>query len=437
MRKIFAAVLTASMVMSLAACGSSSSSPAATTAAAETKAESQAAETEANADAAETTAAAEAPAGGTDVKVGMVCIGNQNMAYDRNFYMAADAATEQLAKEGINVEWIYTYDHAEGDPVAADCEELADSGCIAVFLNSYGMEPAMLTIAEDYPDTVFCALTNETSKSDDLENTVNAFPSIYEARYLAGIAAGMKLNQMIEEGDITEDQAVIGYVGAYTYSEVLSGYTSFYLGARSVCPSATMMVEFIGSWGDPAIEAATAQDLIDRGAQLISQHSDATTPSTTAQENGICSVGYNISMTDVAPESALISSRIDWTNYFVYVIRTLVNGGTVDQDYMQHGIADGDVALTELNEAIAAPGTAEAIEAAAAKIKSGELKVFDTDTFTVGGAKLESSMIDMDADFQPDSQDAVSDGFYHESFYKSAPSFSERIDGITLVNEEY
>ena len=228
MKKLFATVLAASMALSLAACGGSST--ASTTAApAETKAEAAettaaaAAETEATTET-EAAAETEAPAaGGTDVKVGMVCIGNENMAYDRNFYMAADAAKEELAKKGINVEWIYTYDHPEGDPVAADCEELAESGCIAVFLNSYGMEPAMLTVAEDYPDTVFAALTNETSKSDNLENTVNAFPSIYEGRYLAGIAAGMKLNEMIEKGEITEDKAVIGYVGAYTYSEVLSG----------------------------------------------------------------------------------------------------------------------------------------------------------------------------------------------------------------------
>ena len=372
------------------------------------------------------------------VKVGMVCIGNENMAYDRNFYMAADAATEALAAEGINVEWVYTYDHAEGDAVAADCEELAEAGCVAVFLNSYGMEPAMLTVAADYPEVIFASLTNETSKSDGLENTVNAFPSIYEGRYLAGIAAGMKLNQMIEEGTITADEAVMGYVGAYTYSEVLSGYTAFYLGAKSVCPSVTMLVEFIGSWGDPAIEAATAQDLIDRGAVLISQHSDATTPATTAQDNGVYSVGYNISMIDVAPESSLISSRIDWTNYFVYVIETIVNGGTVDQDYFQHGIADGSVVLTELNEAIAAPGTAEAIEAAAAAIAAGELEVFDTSTFTVNGEELTTSLVDMDADFAADEgYDAVFDGAYHESWFKSAPAFSERIDGITLVNEEY
>lgn len=426
MKKVLATILAASMAFGLCACGSSSTAEETTAASDSTSAETEASESEASGET-------------KDVKVGMICIGNDNMAYDRNFYMAADAAKEELAKKGINVEWVYTYDHPEGDPVAADCEELADAGCIAVILNSYGMEPAMLTVAGDYPDVTFCSLTNETSRSDDLENTVNAFPSIYEGRYLAGIAAGMKLNEMIENGDITADQAVMGYVGAFTYSEVVSGYTAFYLGAKSVCPSVTMLVEFIGSWGDPAIEAATAQDLIDRGAVLISQHSDATTPATTAQENGVYSVGYNISMIDVAPDSSLISSRIDWTNYFVYVIETLANGGKVDQDYMQHGIADGDIVLTELNTDIAAPGTEEAIKEAEDKIKSGELHVFDTSTFTVDGKTLESSLIDMDADFDAsdDETDAVSDGYYHESYYKSAPSFSEKIDGITLVNEEY
>ena len=369
--------------------------------------------------------------------VGMVCIGNEEMAYDRNFYHAADAAKEILAGKGINIEWKYTYDHPEGDPVAEDCIEFAEDGAIAVFLNSYGMENAMLSIAADYPDTVFAALTNEGSKSDDLDNTVNAFPSIYEGRYLAGVAAGMKLNEMIDNGEITEDEAVLGYVGAYTYAEVVSGYTAFYLGAKSVCDSATMLVEFIGSWGDPAMEATTAQDLIDRGAVVVSQHSDSTTPATTCQQNGVYHIGYNIAMDDVAPEASIVSSKIDWTNYFVYVIETLVNGGTVDQDYMGHGLKDGDVVLTAVNENIAADGTDEAIETAANAIKDGSLQVFDTSKFTVDGQTVTEAMIDMDADFNPDNTNAISDGYYHESFYKSAPAFDLRIDGITLVNEAY
>ena len=247
----------------------------------------------------------------------------------------------------------------------------------------------------------------------------------------------MKLNEMIANGEITEDEAVLGYVGAYTYAEVVSGYTSFFLGAKSVCPSATMLVEFIGSWGDPAMEATTAQDLIDKGAVIVSQHSDSTTPATTCQQNGVYHIGYNIDMSDVAPEASIISSTIDWTNYFVYVIETIVNGGTVEQDYMNHGLKDGDIKLTALNEAVAAEGTAEAIETAKKAIEDGSLHVFDTNAFTVGGETVTEAFIDMNADFQPDDTNAVFDGYYHESYFKSAPNFDLRIDGITLLNAAY
>lgn len=409
MKKFLAILLVISMVFCFAACGGGSSNEGGSE-----------------------------EAGDTVYQVGMVCIGDDNAAYDRNFYMAADEAQKILADKGINIEWTKTYNHPEGDPVAVDCEELAGAGCIAVFCNSYGMEPAMLTVAGDYPDTVFVGMTNEGSWKDDLANTVNAFPSIYEGRYLAGVAAGMKLQEMIDNGEIKAEEAVIGYVGAYTFAEVISGYTSFFLGARSVCPSATMMVEFIGSWGDPTMEAAAAQDLIDNGAKLISQHSDSTTPATTAQSNGVPHVGYNISMSDVAPEASLISSRIDWTNYFVYVIETIVNGGTVDQDYCQHGLKDGDVALTELNEAIAAEGTQAKIDEVRAQIESGELQVFDTSTFTVDGKEVTTAFaLDTDGDFAPDSEEAVFDGAFHESYFQSAPYFALRIDGIKLLNEAY
>ncbi|MBR6351555.1 MAG: BMP family ABC transporter substrate-binding protein [Firmicutes bacterium] len=425
MRKVLAILLAAAMVLGLAACGGSKTE---TPAPSSTPAPASTGSTPAPA------ATTPAPAAET-YKVGMVCIGDDNAAYDRNFYMAADAAKEQLAAEGINVEWVYTYNHPEGDPVAVDCEELADEGCVAVFLNSYGQEPAMLTVAADYPDVVFAGLTNEGSYKDDLPNTINAFPSIYEGRYLAGVAAGCKLNEMIEDGTITADQAVLGYVGAYTFAEVVSGYTAFFLGARSVCPSATMKVKFIGSWGDPTMEAATAQDLIDNGCVLISQHSDSTTPATTAQSNGVYHVGYNISMSDVAPDASIISSRIDWTNFFVKVIKTAVNGEPQDQDYIGHGLKDGDVKLTDLNTKVAADGTADAIAAAQAKIESGELQVFDTSTFTVSGEELKNAFaIDTDGDFAPDAEEAVFDGAFHESYFQSAPYFAIQIDDIELLN---
>ena len=411
MKKLIAVLLAFVMLFALCACGGGNSTPA-----------------EDNSEPAKT------------IKVGLVCIGDENdQGYTYNFIRATESAKDVLAKEGININWIYTYHHPEGDPVKDDCEELAgDKKCIAVFLNSYGQEPAMLQIAKDYPNTVFAGLTNEGSWKDDLPNTINAFPSIYEGRYLAGVAAGCKLNEMIAEGKITKDKAVIGYVGAYTFAEVVSGYTAFFLGARSVCPDATMIVKFIGSWGDPTMEAATAKDLIDNGAVLISQHSDSTTPATTAQENKVFHVGYNISMSDVAAEASIISSRIDWTNFFVKVIKAQIKGEKQDQDYVKHGIKDGDVVLTELNEKVAAKDTAEAIKKAEDAIKAGTLQVFDTSTFTVDGKVVDHAFaIDTDGDFTADKEEAVFDGAFHESWFQSAPYFALRIDGIKLLNEAY
>jgi len=400
MKKVLAILLALVMVFALTACGSDNGSETAE---------------------------------GETVKVGMICIGDENQAYDRNFIMAANAATEILAAEGINVEWMYKYNNPTD--VAEDNTELAEAGCVAIFNNSYGQEPQMLTVAPDYPDTYFVGLTNQGSALDSLDNTLNAFPNIFEARYLAGVAAGCKLQEMIDNGEIKAEEAVIGYVGAYAYSEVISGYTSFFLGAKSVCPSVTMMVEYINSWGDTQLEAAAAQDLIDRGAVMISQHSDNTSPATTAQDNGVYHVGYNISMSDVAPEASIISSRIDWTKYFVYVIECAVNGTQPDQDYMGHGLSTDEVCLTELNEGIAAAGTQEAIEAAKAEIVNGTNHIFDVDKFTVGGkAATECFIFDTDGDWVADDTNGISDGYFHESYYISAPAFSLIVDGITQLN---
>ena len=298
----------------------------------------------------------------------------------------------------------------------------------------------MLTVAKDYPDVQFVGMTNEASWKDDLENTHNAFNRIHEGRYVAGIAAGMKLQEMIDNGEITEDQAVIGYVGAYSYAEVVSGYTAYFLGARSVCPSVTMKVQFVGSWSDATLEANAAQALIDQGCILISQHSDNTTPATTAEKNGVFHTGYNADMTAAAPKASIISTRIDWTKYFVYAISTVANGGNFDADY-SHGMAEGEVVLTDLNTEIAAAGTQEKIDEAMAKISSGELNVFDCSTFTVGGETISSfTAIDVDGDFVPDEGEAITDGVFMESQVPelmSAPYFNLAIDGIERLNEAF
>ena len=247
----------------------------------------------------------------------------------------------------------------------------------------------------------------------------------------------MKLQQLIDEGTIKPEEAVIGYVGAFSFAEVISGMTSYFLGARSVCPSVTMKVQFVGSWSDATEESNAASALCDLGCKLISQHSDNTTPATMAQSKGAFHTGYNNDMTGVAPEASIIGCRIDWTNYFVYAIESVANGQEFDQDYC-YGYDHGDVVLTELNEAIAAPGTAEKLAEVEAGLADGSIKVFDTSTFTVEGETLTSAFaLDTDGDFTPDSEEAVFDGAFHESYFQSAPYFAIKIDGIEWLNSAF
>ena len=372
------------------------------------------------------------------VKVGLICIGDENdQGYTYNFIRGKEAATEALAANGINVEWVVKWNIGEDSGCEDANIELAEEGCDLIINNSFGFEPFMLKVAPDYPEIEFIACTNQASWGDGLENTHNAFANIYEGRYLAGVVAGMKLQQMIDDGEITADQAIIGYVGAFSFAEVISGFTAYYLGARSVCPSVTMKVQFVGSWSDATEEANAASALADMGCVMISQHSDNTTPATTAQSKGVFHTGYNNDMIGVAPKASLIGTRIDWAPYFEYAIGSVANGGSFDQDWC-HGMDMGAVVMTPLNEDIAAPGTAEKLAEVADQLRSGKLQVFDTSTFTIGGEALSSAFaLDTDGDFTPDSEEAVFDGAFHESHFQSAPYFALRIDGIEWINEAF
>lgn len=254
----------------------------------------------------------------------------------------------------------------------------------------------------------------------------------YEGRYLAGIAAGMKLNEMIEKGDITADEAKIGYVGAFNYAEVVSGFTSFFLGARSVCESATMEVVYTNSWFDIALEKEAAKKLMDDKCVLISQHADSEGAPKACEERGVPNVAYNISTMSMAPTTALISSKINWAPYMQMIIEAAVKGEKVAADTC-YTMKEDAVQILGLNEAVAAEGTAEALEEAKAKLLSGEIKVFDTSKFTVNGEHLTEYMADVvsDPNFEPDTN-VISDGCFRESEERSAPYFDIKyIDGIT------
>lgn len=374
-------------------------------------------------------------AAGKDIKVGFIFLHDENSTYDKNFIDAANKVKETLGLSDEQV--IFKTNIPESNECYEAAADLADRGCDVVFADSFGHEPFMAQAAQEFPQVQFCHATGTTAHTAGIPNFHNAFASIYEGRYLAGIAAGMKLNEMIDKGEFTAEEAKIGYVGAFTYAEVISGYTSFFLGARSVCPSVTMEVQFTGSWYDETAEKEAANTLINRGCKLISQHADSMGAPTACESAGVPNVSYNGSTLVACPNTFIVSSSVNWVPYFTYMIESVMNGTEIDADWCK-GTAEDAVVLSELNDKVIAPGTAEAIGEAKAKMASGELHVFDTATFTVGGQTVTSYLadVDTDANYTPDTE-AVSDGYFHESEMRAAPYFDLRIDGITTLNEAF
>ena len=383
------------------------------------------------------------------VKVGFITLHDENSTYDLNFINAAKKAIEDLGL--TEDDYILKTNVPEGQECYETAMDMVDNGCNIIFADSFGHEPYMIDAAKENPDVQFCHSTGTRAHTEGLANYHNAFASIYEGRYLAGIAAGMKLNEMIEAGKFTAEEAKMGYVGAFTYAEVVSGYTSFYLGAKSVCPTVTMEVTFTGSWYDETLEKTGAELLIDRGCKLISQHADSFGAPTACQNAGVPNVSYNGSTKNVGADTYIISSRIDWAPYYEYAIKAVMNGTAIDADWTGT-LATGSVVLEELNTDVAAAGTAEAIEAAKAKLESGEMHVFDVSTFTTKAddtmntfkvdflkvdenGHITSYLADVDTDeaYTGDTE-VVHDGYFAESEKRSAPYFDLQIDGIELLN---
>ena len=367
----------------------------------------------------------------TEMKVGFIFLHDENSTYDLNFINAAKAACEQLG-----VTPVMKTNVPEGQECYDKAAELVDDGCSVIFADSFGHEDFMIQAAKEFPNVQFCHSTGTKAHTENLPNYHNAFASIYEGRYLAGIVAGMKLNEMIAAGEFTAEEAKIGYVGAFTYAEVVSGYTSFFLGARSVCPSATMEVTFTGSWYDETAEKEGANKLIANGCKLISQHADSMGAPTACETMGVPNVSYNGSTAAACPNTFLVSSRIDWTPYFKHAIECTRDGKAIEADWTGT-IGTGSVVLTDMGSAIA-EGTEKAVEDAKKELEAGTRQVFDVSTFTVGGQSMSSYMadVDTDADYTPDTE-VIENGAFQESKFRSAPYFDLRIDGINLLDEAY
>ena len=357
-------------------------------------------------------AAVEIPA---DMKVGFIFLHDENSTYDLNFINAAKEAAANLGMSEDQI--ILKTNVPEGQECYDEAADMADAGCSVVFADSFGHEDFMIQAAQEFPEVQFCHATGTKAHTEGLDNYHNAFASIYEGRYLAGVAAGMKLNEMIADGQFTEDEAKIGYVGAFTYAEVT----------------------FTGSWYDETAEKEGATTLINNGCKLISQHADSMGAPTACEAAGVPDVSYNGSTKSVGPNTYIISSRINWVPYMEHIIKCAAAGEPIEADWTGT-IQTGSVELTELNEDVAAEGTAEKLAEVQAEIEAGTLHVFDTAAFTVNGENLESYMADVDTDenYEKDTE-VIADGYFHESEYRSAPYFdiTDGFDGITLLDTSF
>ena len=388
------------------------------------------------------------PAEGSKVKVGFITLHDENSTYDKNFI---DAAKEACANLGLveNEDYFIKTNVGETEQCAEVAADLVDAGCNIIFADSFGHEPYMIEVAKANPEVQFCHSTGTRAHTEGLANYHNAFASIYEGRYLAGIAAGLKLNAMIDAGDIKAEEAKMGYVGAFTYAEVVSGYTSFYLGAKSVCPTVTMDVTFTGSWYDETLEKEGAEKLIQGGCKLISQHADSLGAPTACENAGVPNVSYNGSTQAACPNTYIISSRIDWAPYYEMAIKAVMDGTEIPVDYTGD-LKTGSVVLTDLNTAVAAEGTQAAIDEAMTKLENGELHVFDCSTFTTSveanpfktdyltvdaDGHITSYLADVDTDeaYAGDTE-VITSGYFSESTARSAPYFDLSIDGINLLD---
>ncbi|MBQ6425326.1 MAG: BMP family ABC transporter substrate-binding protein [Clostridia bacterium] len=382
------------------------------------------------------------PAANKDFKVGVVLVGDENEGYT---YSHIEGIKEAIAELGLTEEAnvIWKYSIPESELCYDACVDCIEQGCKVVFTNSYGHQTYAQQVAEEYPDIQVCAMTGDTARASGLKNFHNAFTNIYEARYVAGVVAGLKLQQLIDEGKVADknkdgDNIKIGYVGAFPYAEVVSGYTAFYLGLKSIVPNVVMDVQYTNSWFDITGEKEAALALIDRGCIIIGQHADSTGAPKACEDmlnagTTVYSVGYNVDMLAVAPTAALTSPTNLWSKFYSYAIGEVMKGGNFDTNWAKGYEADA-VKITPLG-ASCAPGTQEKVDEVIAAIKGGSLHVFDTSTFTVGGAPVTSAFAtDTDGDWTNDADEAVFDGYFHESYFQSAPAFSLRIDGITELN---
>lgn len=339
-----------------------------------------------------------------DLKAGLILIGDAAEAYSGSHIAGMVEAMDKLGLEP-DTQLIMKSNIVDSASCDAAIKALSEAGCQVIFSTSSDHEQAMVANAPDYPNIQFCAASGTQGVSDEADNTHNYYARVYEARYLSGIAAGLK----------TETDR-LGFVAAKPNAEVISGFTAYYLGAKSVNPEAELFVQYTGSWSNAEEEAAAAQALIDMGCDVISQHTGTTAPATTAQEAGVWAVGYHKDMTDDAKDAVLVSARINWGVYYEYALDSLLTGEKIEQDWCE-GLSEGAVLLSDLNQDVIAEGTAEAIELAKEGLMDGSVRVFA------------GPLVDVNGETAVEVGDA-----FHECEQTSAPTWDKIIQGVNVLS---
>jgi len=400
-----------------------------------------------------------APAG-TPVKVGLICLHDENSTYDANFINALAEAVENLGDKVVFESNCLLTGIDENEECYEAARDLVEKGCNVIFADSFGHDAYMLQAAKEFPNVQFCHATGtKTTVNSEVKNFHNAFASIYEGRFMAGYAAGLKLaNQHFNDKN---DPVKVGYVGAYPYAEVKSGYTSWFLGVRQALEDldkdsskVTMSVKFTNDWYAPVPEANAAEALINEGCVLISQHADSMGAPGTCEANGIPNITYNIETKDECPETYLGYSRINWAPYYEAVVNAVYNGTAIEGEVNQNWtgtIATGSVEFNVNYENLAEGATLETyktmLNTMLTKITEGNYQIFDCAKFQlasapVGGSidedgHLMSYLADVidDGTFTGDTEVVVIDGlhrYFAESKFRSAPYFDLDIVGINL-----
>lgn len=320
------------------------------------------------------------------VKVGFIYENDESTPYTANFMQASDA----LEREYPGRVKIYARSNVPEGETLEPVQELIRAGCEIIFTNSYTDQ--FVEAAKAYPTVQFCQNSYSSADHEDYPENYHTFNGeIHQARYVSGIAAGMKLKEMIDNRVIDADEAVMGYVGAFSSVEVISGYTAFLMGARSVVPQATLRVRYTGTWSSFSREKACARALIDEGCVIIAQHTDTIGPAiaceTASAERRVFHVGYNQSMIDVAPSSSLISCRVNWAPYVLGAVKAMLEQTPIEKTVegidrgndIRAGFDLGWVEMLELNRQIAAYGTQERMDKAIDALEKGTLEVFKGD----------------------------------------------------------